>query len=292
MIDDLVRQVNNASRAWPDVELDSSEVAEFFWTRVQRRSRQKGLSIPEAIEGLHCVDLYLACGCAKTNVAALRAFERTLGAEVERIARRFESRFMAASDLKQMLREKLFVAGLGEHPKIESYSGFGSLKAWLRVTATRTFLDETRRLNGRKGGWWSTPEIEDIPDSLDVELSVLKEEYRESFKRALIAAVRELSPRERNLLRQRFMSGLSVQQLAAVYGVHRTTMSRRLSRARRALYSMTRRIFAQEIGLDSVGSDEFESAIELVMSGLDICVHQLFASMAGSRSPTSGGRVP
>src|SRR5262249_22829660 len=96
-------------------------------------------------------DLYLACACARGNPGALERFEQLYGAEIARIAQRFEGPGLPADDLVQLLRAKLFTGPAGGtaatpgkpegRPRIASYTGQGFLQNWLRVTATRTFID-------------------------------------------------------------------------------------------------------------------------------------------------------
>lgn len=60
----------------------------------------------------------------------------------------------------------------------------------------------------------------------DPELSHLKATFAAEFKFALTLAIDELSVRDRNLLRQSVLDGLTIDQLGKLYRVHRATAAR------------------------------------------------------------------
>ena len=100
----------------------------------------------------------------------------------------------------------------------------------------------------------------------DPELSYIKEVYRAQFKEAFQFALDSLSDREKNLLRQNVVDGLSIDDLAGLYRAHRATVARWLSAAREALLRRTRRQFMQYARIDG---DECDSIMRLVHSQLD-----------------------
>src|SRR5262249_41683920 len=67
-----------------------------------------------------------------------------------------------------------------------------------------------------------------------------KRVYRREFELAFREAVQSLSDRERILVRQHFLDGVSVNDLGRLYRVHRATAGRWLERARDALLAATR----------------------------------------------------
>jgi RNA polymerase sigma-70 factor (ECF subfamily) len=230
---------------------------------------------------LHAADLYLACACARGVPGALAAFERTYGEEIARTARRFERPGLAADDLLQRLRTKLFTAVPAElsedatarPPKIAAYTGQGFLQNWVRVTTTRAFIDCCR---------WQTeaPEVP-LADELlavlpevgaDPELGLLKREHAEHFKSSFAEAVAALASDERVLLRQHFLDRLTVDQLGALYHLHRATAARRLAKARQALLDGARAALARRLGLPPA---ELAAALELVASRLEVSLERL-----------------
>ena len=83
-----------------------------------------------------------------------------------------------------------------------------------------------------------------------------------------------LSDREKNLLRQSAIDGLSIDDLAALYRVHRATCARWLEAAREALFSDTRRRLIDEAG---IAEAECDSIIRLVQSQLHVTLRRVLA---------------
>ena len=92
------------------------------------------------------------------------------------------------------------------------------------------------------------------------------------MRRAFAAAARELPAEQRILVRQHHLAGITLDQLADVYGIHRVTVARRLAAARDALGLLARQRLAAEIALPV---DELESVLALVISKLDVSMQRL-----------------
>jgi RNA polymerase sigma-70 factor (ECF subfamily) len=219
---------------------------------------------------LRASDLYLACACARGIGGALERFERLYGGEIARTARRFERSGLSADDLQQQLRAKLFAEAT---PKIASYTGQGFLQNWIRVATTRTFIDCCR---------WR-PEAAEVPiaDELaallpetgdDPELRLLKHEHAAHFKAAFAEAVAALDSPERLVLRQHLVDRLNVDQIGALYHLHRATAARRLAKARQTLLEGARRALARRLGLSP---DRLASVLDLLASRLEVSVERL-----------------
>jgi RNA polymerase sigma-70 factor (ECF subfamily) len=99
--------------------------------------------------------------------------------------------------------------------------------------------------------------------------------YKNEFKDALQEAFANLTPRERNLLRHQGLHGLNIDQVGALYGVHRTTAFRWIEKARKALLRETRRALMKRL---RVGSGEFLSIMRVVGGDLDVSVRRLLVS--------------
>ena len=266
--------VEQALEAWPDLELDREAFAAYLSER---------LPVPvteDAEVRVHAADVYLAFGCVQGHGGALQQFERVYASDIDTVSRRFERPSLNREDLGQLLREKLLVARDGRLPKIADYSGRGFLQNWLRVTAVRTFLDEARRHTRRdREEIHDDRRLEERADALDPELDFLKGRYRGEFKEAFAAAVTSLSSAERNLLRHQVLAGLNVDQIAALYHVHRATAARRVARVREVLLTATRKELMRRL---SVSRGEFESIMALIQSNLDVSMHRVLVSRPAS----------
>jgi RNA polymerase sigma-70 factor (ECF subfamily) len=222
---------------------------------------------------LHVADLYLACACARGLPAALARFEALYGLEIARAARRFERPGLAADDLVQSLRTKLLAGDAGGGPRIATYGGQGFLLNWIRVSATRTFIDCTR---GRA-------EAAEVPignelcaalaaPGADPELALLKREHLRHFKAAFAEAVGALDSSDRLVLKQHLVEGLTIDQIGGLYRLHRATAARRLARARETLLAGTRAALARRLGLPL---ERLAGVLELVSSRLEASVERL-----------------
>lgn len=244
-----------------------------FAAEIAGRLDRDGETVASFWEHLRPADLYLACACARGVSAAIDKFEQMFGGEIGRTARRFERRGLPADDLQQQLRHKLFAAQPGEAPRIASYTGQGFLQNWVRVTTTRAFIDATRPQG-------DTPEIP-IADELvamlpepgaDPELELLKRQHVAHFKAAFAEAVGTLEASDRVVLRQHLVERLTIDQIGALYHLHRATAARRVVKAREALLAATRTALAARLGLTT---EQLESVLALIASRMDASVERL-----------------
>lgn len=207
-------------------------------------------------------DLYIACACAAGDPVALRRFEERHFADVKAAIARVTSETIVADEALQRLRQRLFVADTGA-PGITGYSGRGDLRGWLRIAATRAAL-EILRARRPADGDGALAHLAD--DAADPELALMRKEYGAAASEALHAAFAELETRERNLLRQYFVDGLTIDDLGALYDVHRATAARWIEKARATLEKRTRAILRERLG---VNRTTLESIVRMVQSDLE-----------------------
>jgi RNA polymerase sigma-70 factor (ECF subfamily) len=223
---------------------------------------------------LRAGDLYLACACVRGVDGALERFERLYGDEIARIAKRFERRGLPADDLIQLLRAKLFTTpGPEGRPRIATYTGQGFLQNWVRVTATRTFIDCCRVHDEPPEVPIRSELVAVLPEPKgDPELALLKREHVRHFKASFAEAVAALDSADRLLLRQHLVERLTIDQLGALYHLHRASAARRIAKARDALLLATRIALARRLG---VPPERLASVLELVASRLEASIERL-----------------
>jgi RNA polymerase sigma-70 factor (ECF subfamily) len=100
-------------------------------------------------------------------------------------------------------------------------------------------------------------------------------EHRALFKESFAAAVAALSPRERTLLRQHLLDGLTVDALAPLYRVHRATAARWLAAVREKVLQATRAELAVRAGLRGEALTGLLSAIR---SRLDLSLSRVLGT--------------
>jgi RNA polymerase sigma-70 factor (ECF subfamily) len=224
-----------------------------------------------ALRSRNAADLYLACAAARADAAALATFEAEI---LDRLAPALIRAGAGAilDEVKQVVRERLLVAPAGRDPRITDYAGEGTLVTWVRVVALRaaaTIRRGAQRSRAREHeALLDTPLPVDSPD-----LAHLRRRYAGDFKAAFEAGVAGLGPRDRNLLRQHLLDGLTIDDLGALYQINRVTAARWLSRAREEVARATRKALAARLRLSPA---ELDSVLRLVRSDLDLSIGRVF----------------
>jgi len=263
-----------ARQTWPGLELSVEDYVSHL---------AHVLSLPDnadqSLASLHTDDLYLARACASGDPTAIAVCEQRFSDVIDRALAQQGVDDATRDDLKQSLREWLFVAG--QRPaQIVTYQGRGRLAGWLKVIVVRRALKSFR-------GKHRTRPIEDeelLPDrpelaGTDPEQQLSKLLFRSEFKEAFREAVATLAADERQLLARSVIEGASIDVLGQELGVHRSTAARRLEKARRNLFFAIRRMIMQRHHLDAAG---YDSVLGLVQSQLDLSVRLLLGGQAPS----------
>lgn len=227
-------------------------------------------AVDTPLERLCLRDLYLTCAVGLGLPGAAELVDAHAFARLDPVLRRLGASDALAQDLKQRLREKLLV---GSPPKLTSYGGKGELIRWLKVTATREALVALEaQKKHRKTHLDDDEALEHALSPHDgPELDLLKRTYRAEFRVAFHGALAALEPRSRTILRYYLVDGLTIDQLGAVYGVHRATAARWIERLREDLLLATReRLMAQV----EVGRAELDSIMRLIQSQLDVSIQR------------------
>ncbi|MDQ3337794.1 MAG: hypothetical protein M4D80_21750 [Myxococcota bacterium] len=187
-------------------------------------------------------DLAVACAALAGDHAALRAVDQHF-ADV-RVALRGVVPDHEIDELVQEVRIKVVV-----DKKLESYTGKGPLRAWLRVALLRAGLDRRRMAGGR-----ADVPLDDVAwlahaaDS-DPALAAIRGTLGPVVRRALETALTKLDARERLILRQHLVDGLPAPELASLHGVHRVTAFRWLAAIRQRVLHDVRATVARELSL-------------------------------------------
>jgi RNA polymerase sigma-70 factor (ECF subfamily) len=252
--------------AWPDLKVDAKDLIEFVARRLTPDLADA------ALDGLRPTDLYLACACAKGLPGAVAAFDRDYMREVDIALARMRIGPPRLNDVKQLVRQRLFVgggtAGAPTSPgKITEYGGRGDLRRWVRSVAVRTCLNELRK--GKR-------EILVDDDHLiaqhaisqdDPEVEYMKRTYSNEFKQAFGDALKTLGPREATLLRYHHVDGLNIDEIGAIYRVHRVTAFRWIEKAKEQLVKSTLEHLRTRLKLPSA---ELESVLRMIRSQIHL----------------------
>ncbi|HZJ56147.1 MAG TPA: sigma-70 family RNA polymerase sigma factor [Myxococcaceae bacterium] len=264
----LAEQLADAEACWPDVSVEHPRFMTHWAAQLARAS-----DVGAAIDQLHLSDLYLAFACAEGDTCALRAFG-TLLSSVAGAVRSVDGTPSFVDEILQRLRTRVLVPEDGRSPRILDYAGRGSLENWLRAGALRLALNARR--DARRGP-------EPLPDAsfwepaaptVDRTLELLRGRYASEFGRALREAFGSLEAGERNVLRMHFLEGLSLNQIAATYQVNKSTISRRMAKARETLLERTRAQLERTLALPAA---ELDSLLGQLGPKLDLSLSSVLA---------------
>jgi len=257
----LETQLAAARDRWPAVEIDGAAFAAHWGEQLSRTTDPEA-----ALEQLHVTDLYLAFGCAAGEVNALRAFSVQLtsaGAAVRGV----DASPAFVDEVLQRLQTRVLVAEAGATPRILEYAGRGSLENWLRAGALRLALNARRDARRGPDPLPEVSQFEAAAPTGDLQFELMRGRYGAEFGRALRQAFGELESQERNILRLHFLEGLSLNQIGAMYQVNKSTISRRMARARETLLWRTRERLEEQLSLEP---SELDSLLELLGPRLDL----------------------
>lgn len=254
----------SAQAAWPEF----SVAPEVFLPYVAARADAN-----EPLSKLRASDLFVACACVHRDGRAVAALHSRFFPEVEAAVSRMRLPGGKVDDVKQVVSRTLFVGDEITPPQIAQYSGRGDLRGWLRVTAVRAALKiirkDKRELLVEDDALFEAHSAEAA--AADPEMMYVKEVYRAAFKGAFQEALDSLTDREKVLLRQHVVDDLSIDQLGALYQVHRATAARWVQSAREALLTRTRKRFMSNA---KVSATECDSIMRLVRSQLDVTIRR------------------
>jgi len=264
--------------AWPGLDVPADR-----FVRSLAENLPEGGDLDSRLSRMHGPDLYLACGCAEGDPAALAAFDRGVLGQAAPALRRMGLSDSQIDEVVQVVRAKLLVADRREHrPSIASYAGHGALVGWVRTAARRTALSMRRGKDEQVGGAGGPdgaeqgPGLEGIPLSADVELEYIKRRYQVEFKQAVEDAIATLDAEQVKVLQFHYTDGLSIDRIGALLSVHRATAARWIHAAADTVRAETRRLLHERLGLSP---SELDSLTQLVQSQLHLSLNLLVRTL-------------
>jgi RNA polymerase sigma-70 factor (ECF subfamily) len=227
------------------------------------------MSVPvETADVRYPADLQLAAAALAGDAEALTAVEGLI-ADIKPALRGVVLDH-EIDELAQELRVKLLV---GEPPKLAAYAGKGPLRAWLRVALVRAGLDRRRAprdVQLDETAWLAIP-----ADDPDPALAALRTSIGPAVRGALEQALSQLPSRDRLMLRQHLLDGLSPPDLATLHGVHRVTAFRWLASIKQRVLGDVRAQLAREL---AIGADSLDSVMRRVRESVAPSVERLLVA--------------
>ena len=192
---------------------------------------------------------------------AVREVEAVVRAAAASAARRLGGDSAAADEIAQRVAEKLWLGReSGGTPVLATFTGEAPLSAWLRVIAYREGVELLRARE--------LPDdaiVDRVVATTEPELAMLRTAYLVTFKRCFKATFAQLSLHDRDLVRRHHLDGLSLDELAKLYGTHRATVARWLAKVRERLVTDTRAALRQELSANT----DLDEVLALIASRLE-----------------------
>ena len=252
----LHARLEHARTAWPGLSLPP----EVFVARLVDVLEQASPA-PSSFDAIRPDEQALVAACLAGLPAATSRLESHAFGTLGTVARRFHT-VVGEEELVQRVRAKLLTAAPPRTPQLAGFTGATSLARWIRVIAVRTALDIARADGRRQARERALPQA--LPQR-DPEFYWMRQLYTEDFERILQGRLQALSSRDRNLLRAQVTHGMSLEDMARMWNVHRATIARWLRAARLELLTSVRQGLQAEAGLSD---SEVDSVMELIRSAV------------------------
>jgi RNA polymerase sigma-70 factor len=222
-------------------------------------------------DGVNAEDLFLSSSVLAGDDVAVDRFRTRVAPSLAVYLKPFDLSADTREEIQQTLWQQLLVGDPAQRPVLLAFSGRGHVEGFVGVTLQRIALHQLRdsavehRVLAKVG---SLIRVQD-----DVELAIIKEQYRELFQQAVEEAVDALDDHERMILRLQVVDGLSVDHIARMYNVSQSTISRRLAKTRSRVLAECRTLLSQTLLLTNA---EFDSLFNHLVSQLHLSVSRVF----------------
>lgn len=259
--------VERARGGHPELVVSAPSWAEQLWPTLADGPVE---AWAELLEKVVAPDLLLAVALGSGNPDAVRVFEEHLVPRIRSTLGRLRLSSSELSEMLQQVRVHILVApSKDERPRVSKYGGRGSLEGWVRTLALRYAIAQRRKRD-------RTIDVQAL-ERVGVPAGTERLPHRSLRRRRLRAAVgdafSELGPRDRGLLRARYVGGKTAVALATEFEVHESTMSRWLASAREELAT---RIRARARVLVGPGDEAMGPMLETLISDVEASLRGLF----------------
>jgi RNA polymerase sigma-70 factor (ECF subfamily) len=186
--------------------------------------------IADLLQSLRLDDLALARACAAGNEAAWECFLERYRHKLHRAARAIAHDEETARELADSLYTDLYGTRENEDgrrvSKLASYTGRGSLDGWLRTVLAQEYVNRCRRER-------RMVELDEQRTAQSAASVAAHIDPR--LEHATDQALESLSGEERFILVRWFLDGRTLAEVARIFGVHESTVSRRVDKITAAL---------------------------------------------------------
>lgn len=216
------------------------------------------------IDEIHADDLCLIVACEKGDESAWGHLVASFDATVQSAARRISSNNEDAEDLASSIWAELYGlrqdADGNKKSKLAYYSGRGSLGGWLRAVVGQLAVDQFRK-QSKFVQLEDDREFENLANetaaggnnhfashSADPEAIFTEGQTTSDVAAALSSAIATLDAEDRLILKLYYFEDLKLKDIAATFGFHEATASRRLVRIQADVRKMVEKNLCEHHG--------------------------------------------
>jgi len=249
--------------------------------------------IGEFVDEIHADDLCLIIACERGDEKAWEDLVANFDPVVKSAARKIAPNSEGAEDLASSIWAELYGlkqdAGGTRKTKLAYYSGRGSLGGWLRAIVAQMAVDRFRK-ESRMVQIEETREFENLAEessnnSNNEHVVSHAENPEEIFSdkqtaadvaTSLRSAIASLAAEDRLVLKMYYFDDLKLKDIAAVFGYHEATASRKLVRIQNDIRKAVEKALMTHHGW---GDGEVKKYLSDTAAGLGISFEKMFAVM-------------
>jgi len=248
--------------------------------------------IREFASDLRADDLCLIVACEKGDESAWSDLVSSFDSTVRSAARKITSNAEDAEDLASSIWAELYGLRLdaegNKKSKLAYYSGRGSLGGWLRAVVAQLAVDQHRKVSK----FVQVEEDRDFErlanDAAEGDSGIVShiDDPEEIFSgqstaadvtEALSDAVAELNAEDRLIMKLYYFDDLKLKDIAATFGYHEATASRKLARVQAEIRKSVERMLKAKHGWTET---EVKRHLADTAAGLGINLETMFAVLA------------
>jgi RNA polymerase sigma-70 factor len=261
----LVQLCGRGARAYPDLVLAAETFA--------RHLAVCGARIRLGPDAIDAGDLWLACAALNRTPTALDRLREYARPGITAYLRPLRLSDEVSGEVTQRLWESLLVGDGTRPPTLTAYAGRGPVRGFIGTTAQRIAFRELGQVEAQRRMLTKAADV--VDSELDPELAIIREKYRPLFQAAVTGAFGQLDDHERMILRMQTVDGMTVDEIARIYRVSQSTISRHLAKARTKIVAQCRATLADRLG---ISKGEFESLFNLFASQIDVSISHVLAA--------------
>jgi len=221
---------------------------------------------------VHTNDLFLAIACATGSDAAWQRFHSNYGKYLADLSRHLLGGYPDREELGETIWIDLFLPDRSGQSRIASYDGRSSLATWLRVVVSNRIINDRQRGSFSIGNIDSMPEPADPSALRTVEARLARSRYQAMILTIFERVLAGLNHREALIVLMRYDQGIQLGEIARLFSVHQSTITRQLDRVVERLRGEVTSLLASEYGLNhsqieeclNVACDTFASSVSIL----------------------------